>query len=503
MRPHQKATHLLALCGFLAAAPAVAQGNNSFRELDGYISQAVKDWRIPGLAISIVQNGAVAYARGFGVRELGKPGAVDEHTRFAIGSTTKAMTALALGMLVDEGKLRWDDRVIDYLPDFRLSDPWVTRELTVRDLLTHRSGLGNADLLWDGGDNTTEEIVRRIRYLPLAYSFRGGFVYQNIMYAVAGLVIEKASGTSWESFLRTRIWQPLGMNETEPLLRDIEGKPNVASPHLMIQDTVRVITNRPVDAVKAAGAVWSSVADMARWMRFILDSGRVDGKRLVNPGTYQEIFTSQVRATPGMYPTTSVIHPHYFTYGLGWFLHDYQGETVWMHTGSIDGMSAIIGLLPDRRVGVYVLADLDHAELRHALMYKVFDLATGKPSRDWSSELHKLYGGLEAQERAAELAQQQKRAMNTRPSLPLASYAGTYGDSTFGKVVISTKGGGLHFEFGSGFVGDMVHWDYENFQVHWQDPRIDPEVVTFTPDGGGGVRALRAFGVTFCRGACR
>lgn len=498
-----KPAALLALSGFIASAPARAQSNSPFRELDGYISQAVKDWRIPGLAIAVVQNGVVAYARGFGVLELGKPASVDEHTRFAIGSTTKAMTALALGMLVDEGKIRWDDRVIDYLPDFRLSDPWVTRELTIRDLLTHRSGLGNADLLWDGGDNTTEEIVRRIRYLPLAYSFRGGFVYQNIMYAVAGLVVEKVSGASWENFLRTRIWQPLGMNETEPLLRDIEGKPNVASPHQMIHDTVRVITNRPVDAVKAAGAVWSSVADMAKWMRFILDSGRVDGKRLLNAGTYQEIFTPQVRASLGMYPTTRVVRPHFFTYGLGWFLHDYQGETVWMHTGSIDGMSAIIGLLPDRRVGVYVLADLDHAELRHALMYKVFDLATGKPARDWSSELHKLYGGLEAQEKAAELAQEQKRATNTKPGLPLGSYAGAYSDSTFGRVVISMRGDALHFELGRGFVGDLEHWDYESFQVRWQDTRMDPELVTFIPDGNGGVRALRAFGQTFCREACR
>lgn len=484
------------------AAQSRAQGASppaALDQLDAYVARAVRDWHVTGLAIAVVKDDSVVFAKGYGVRELGKPDAVDVHTRFAIGSTTKAMTAVALGMLVDDGKVRWDDPVTNYLPGFQLADPYVTRELTVRDLLTHRGGLGNADLLWSDADYSGAEIARRIRTLKPAYSLRSGFIYQNIMYAVAGDVVEAASGMPWEAFLRSRIFAPLGMTETEPLLAAVAGRPNVAAPHLEIGDTVRVITNRAVDPVKAAGSVWSSVSDMAKWMRFILDSGRVGGKRLLRDATFRELLTPQTIAPLDMYPTTTVIRPHFFTYGLGWFLHDYRGEAVAMHTGSIDGMSAIIGLLPDRRLGVYVLANLDHAELRHALMYTVFDLYSGGPPRDWSAELLKLYGGLRAQARSAERQQEQRRATGTHPSLALERYAGTYTDPTFGDVVVTLRNGVLHLEFGRGRVGDLEQWQYDTFRARWTDARAQPSLVIFQPDGTGGVTALRAFGVSFAR----
>lgn len=466
---------------------------------DAYVARAVRDWNVPGLAIAVVKDDSIVFAKGYGVRELGAAGAVDANTRFAIGSTTKAMTAVALGMLVDEGKLRWDDPVVKHLPAFRLSDPYVTRELTVRDLLTHRGGLGNADLLWTGGDRTPAEIVRRVGTLPLAYSLRSGWVYQNIMYAVAGDVVEAASGTSWETFLRARIFAPLGMTATEPTLAAVAGQPNVATPHAEVDDTLRVIANRTVDAVKAAGSVWSSVADMAKWMRFVLDSGRVGTQRLLRPATYGEIFTPQAIADRNTYPTSRVVRPRFFTYGLGWFLHDYEGQLVAMHTGSIDGMSAIIGLLPDRRVGVYVLANSDHAELRHALMYRVFDLYSGRPPRDWSAELLRLYGGLRDQARAAERQREQRWVAGTRPTLPLERYAGTYSDPTFGDVVVTVRGEALHLEFGRGYVGELTHVQYDTFRARWADRRLDPSLVVFAPDGGGAISAVRAFGVSFAR----
>ncbi|GLC24944.1 serine hydrolase [Roseisolibacter agri] len=494
-------TLLLAVAGATqAAAQPASNGSASVAALDAYVAKAVRDWKVPGLAIAVVQGDRVVLAKGYGVRELGKPDAVDAGTRFAIGSTTKAMTAAALGMLVDEGKVKWDEKVTTYLPGFQLADPYVTRELTVRDLLTHRAGLGNADLLWAGADYPTAEILRRVGTLRPAYSLRSGFIYQNIMYAAAGEVVRAASGMPWDAFVRTRIFVPLGMTNTEATLAGLAGKPNVAAPHDRIRDTLRVVANRPVDPVAAAGSVWSSVDDMAKWMRFVLDSGRVGGKRLLSEATFRELLSPQTIAPTSMYPTMTVVRPHFFTYGLGWFLHDYAGEAVAMHTGSIDGMSAIIGLLPDRRVGVYVLANRDHAELRHALMYRVFDMYRGAAgARDWSAELLTLYGGLEAQADAARRQQEQRRVADTRPSLPLERYAGTYREPTFGDVVVAVQGGALQLTYGRAYAGRLEHWHYDTFRALWADPRSAPSLVTFAPDGTGGVASVRAFGNTFAR----
>jgi CubicO group peptidase (beta-lactamase class C family) len=391
--------------------------------------------------------------------------------------------------------------VITYLPTLQLADPYVTRELTVRDLLTHRGGLGNADMLWSNAEYPMEEITRRMATLKPAYSFRSGFIYQNIMYSLAGDVVAAASGMTWDDFLRRRIFAPLGMTATETRLSTVTGKPNVATPHAEINDAMRVIENRTVDPVAPAGSVWSSVGDMAKWMRFLLDSGRVDGKRLLSEASYREIFTPQVIAPPSMYPTTRLTRPNFFTYGLAWFLHDYQGQKVAMHTGSIDGMSAILGMLPDRKVGVFVLANSDHAELRHALMFEVFDRFSGNAPRDWSKALLDLYGGIQAQSLAAQRQQEQRRETNTRPSLPLDRYAGTYVEPTFGEVVVTLQGDSLRLRYGKTRAGALSHWQYDTFRARWQDVRNDPSMVVFMPDGTGGVAGLRAFGLVFTRAA--
>ena len=468
-------------------------------ELDAYVTRAVRDWRIPGLAIAVVKDDSIVFAKGYGIREMGKPELVDTGTRFAIGSTTKAMTAVALGLLVDEGKVRWDDPVIRHLPGFRVADPYVTRELTVRDLLTHRGGLGNADQLWSSTDYSTEEIIRRAATLEPAYSLRSGFIYQNIMYAVAGQVVAAASGMPWAAFVRTRLLEPLGMNATATTLAELSGKPNVAAPHAEIRDTIRVVANRSVDAVAAAGSVWSSVGDMAKWMRFVLDSGRVGDRRLLSAASYREILSPQVVAPQSMYATLSLVRPHFFTYGLGWFLQDYAGQAVAMHTGSIDGMSALIGLIPDRKLGVYVLANLDHAELRHALMYRVFDLYTSNTARDWSADFLALFSRLEQQSLAAQRQQEQRRATDTRPSVPLARYAGNYVNATYGNAVVTLRGDSLHFAFSKGRSGVLSHWQYDTFRARWDDDRMGPSLVVFDPDGAGGVSGVRAFGITFSK----
>ena len=477
LRTASFATSLALASVALAQRPAA----DPVRELDAYTAQAVKDWGAVGLAIAVVKDGRVVFEKGYGIRELGKPDLVDTTTLFAIGSTTKAMTAAAIGMLVDDGKVRWDDPVTNYLPSFQLKDPWATREITVRDLLTHRAGLPNADYLWYGTNNSTAEILRRVRYIEPAYSPRSSFIYQNVMYAAAGQVVATASGMPWEEFVKTRIFTPLHMTGTVPLLSRAGSMPNVATPHDRIDDTMRVIRNASVDGVASAGSVWSSVADMSKWVRFILDSGRVDGKRLLKPETFAELLEPQTMVPPDeFYPTARLTRPHWTTYGLGWFQQDYNGRAVDFHTGSIDGMVAIIGLIPDERLGVYVLANADHVEARHALMLKVFDLWGPTPAkgRDWSSELRTLYGNARTQATLASKAAEAKRVTGTKPSLPLARYAGAYADSLFGEATVTAAGDSLRLKVGT-LEGTLEHWQYDTFRIRWDNRWQGTDLLTF------------------------
>jgi CubicO group peptidase (beta-lactamase class C family) len=338
-------------------------------------------------------------------------------------------------------------------------------------------------------------MIRRLRYVKPASSFRSEWEYQNVVYAIGGTLIERVSGMPWETFVRTRIFAPLGMNETEPLVSLIKGKPNVAVPHVERNDTVRVVPIRSTDAIAPAGSVWSSVSDMSKWMRFILDSGRVGSQRLLKPETFRELIAPQIRAPIDEYPALRLAKPDFFSYGLGWFVQDYRGQAVWMHTGSIDGMCAIIGLIPEKRIGVYVLENLDHAELRHGLMYSVFDLYSGGPLRDWSHELHDLFASLA---RSRPQAQPGMRA-ETHPSLPLEKYAGTYVDSTYGTVQVTLANGALQVQLADQAAQKLEPVEYETFRAPASPAARQALTLTFVPDGAGNVSAVRLFGVPFER----
>jgi CubicO group peptidase (beta-lactamase class C family) len=491
----------LVLFAALSSAPAVST-QQPLAGFDAYVSKAAKDWRAPGLAIAVVKDGQVTFVHGYGVRELGKPAAVDTRTLFAIGSTTKAMTAALVGMLVDEKKAEWDAPVTRYLPWFQLKDPAVTRELTVRDLLTHRAGLGNADYLWYGQRSSTDEILRRVRLVDPAYSVRSGFIYQNVMYAAAGAVIEAASGKPWAEMMRTRIFQPLGMRDTIPTAATLASQSNVASPHAVIDGQVRVIENVSVDPVAAAGSVWSNVDDMAKWMQFLLDGGRAGGASgtpLLSKEVFAELFTPQTIAPYEMYPTTRLTRPHWMTYGLGWFQQDYRGRAVDFHTGSIDGMIAIHGLIRDERLGVYVLGNLDHAEVRHALMYTVFDRYAGRSERDWSVDFLKLYGDLQSDAAQTAAKRDAGRVTGTSPSLPLKQFAGEYVDPLHGVVKVTDEAGALSVQYGAAFVGTLEHWHFNTFRARWKAAWRAPELVNFVLDSEGRPGALEMMGARFSR----
>ena len=482
--------------------PVVSAQRDPLAGFDVDVAKAVSDWQVPGLAIAVVKDDRVAFAHGYGVRELGTRDAVDTHTLFAIGSTTKAMTAALVGMLVDEKKVAWDAPVTTYLPWFQMKDPSVARQVTVRDLLTHRAGLGNADYLWYGQSNSTDEILRRVRLIDPAYAVRASFIYQNVMYAAAGAVIEAASGQSWPAMLQARIFDPLGMRDTIPTAASLRSRRNVASPHFLVDGRVRVIQNVSVDPVAAAGAVWSSVDDMSKWMQFLLDGGRAggaNGTRLLSEATFKELFTPQTIAPYDMYPTTSLTRPHWMTYGLGWFQQDYRGRAVDFHTGSIDGMVAIHGLVRDEHLGVYVLGNLDHAEVRHALMYAVFDRYGEGPRRDWSADFRTLYGALARDDDAERAKKEALRVAGTAPALPLARFAGEYSEPLHGAVKVSYDGHALRLEYGSAYAGVLEHWHYNTFRAKWTAAWRTPQMVTFALDEDGKPATLELMGARFTR----
>jgi len=481
------------LC-FLLLSPATSHAQTGDatheKELDAFIEKSMNDWKLPGLSAVVVKDGKVVYLKGFGIRTLGESATVDADTQFGIMSTTKAMTALSIAMLVDDGKIQWDDPVIKHLPWFQMPTPYLTAEVTVRDLLRHNAGLPDADFLWARGDLDTRQILDRIRGLKPAYSLRNSWQYSNVMYGAAGEVVAAASGTSWDQFVTTRILKPLEMKNSYATLTQslASNDENRSSPHFEIAGKLRVIKDVPVDRVPAAGATWSTARDMGNWLQFLLAGGQYNGKRLVSEENFRELLTPQALVpADDFYPSTALTKPRWTAYGLGWFLQDYRGKFVAMHTGSMDGRTAIIGLLPDDGLGVYVFGNADHVEIRHAIMLKVFDLYTNAPARDWSTDLLKVYGDAKAKQDKAIAGLAKSRIANTRPSLPLKAYAGKYNHPVWGDIVITERNGklGINSGIGDENQGILQHWNYDSFKASFGDGRYGFSLLQFAlaPDG--------------------
>ena len=479
----------------IAAAPAVssAQRSNPLAGLDSYIESAMKEWKIPGLAVGIVRNDSVVYARGFGVRTFGKPEKVDEHTLFAIASDTKSFTGMLMAMLADDGKIRWDAPLTTYLPTLRFGDDFLTRELTVRDALTHRSGLARADLLWTAGwTYNNAELLRRLRYLKPSWNLRTRYGYSNLMYLAAGEAAAASTGKSWDTLMRERIFVPLGMSETNTSVTLLPSLGNVASPHAIVDNAVAVVSYTNIDNAAPAGAINSNVVDMTKWLRFQLDSARVGGKRLVSKRNFIETHTPQT--VMRLDSTYRAFNPftHVRSYAFGWQVMDYRGREMLSHAGNLAGMNAMVGLLPEERVGVVVLTNLEGNALRESIMYKVFDMSLGAPARDWSrvSLIEKAsFDSIDEKDRREA---EGKRVMGTRPSLPLERYAGTYADSLYGGVVIRMENGHLVLDMAPKMTGDIEHWHYDTFRVVWRDKRDGTNLVTFSLDSDGKIDVMTA-----------
>jgi len=462
-------------------------------DLDAYVASAMKTFEVPGLALAIVQDGKILVAKGYGVRKLGDPAAVDEHTMFGIGSNTKAFTTAALATLVDAGKLSWDDPVYQRLPGFVMYDPYVSHEMTIRDLLTHRSGmgLGEGDLLfWPQSTYTREEIIHKLRFMKPASSFRSHYAYDNLLYMAAGQIIPAVTGTSWDDYIRQNILLPLGMMNSTTTTTAFKPGDDYAFPHSRVDGKLQVIALEALDNAGPAGSINSCAADMAKWVQLQLNRGKFVGRegRLFSEGRSREMWTPQTILPIGNYaPPLAGLKPNFADYALGWALRDYHGRKLVGHTGGVGGFVSRVMLVPEENLGVVVLTNAEEDGAFDSILYHILDYYFSLSPTDWVAAFKSVKDtdekdAAEAMKKAAGV-----RNANSKPSLPLEKYAGMYNDAWYGPITIRMENGGLtiSFDHTPGMIGDLQPWQYDTFKAHWRQRTIEDAFVTFAlkPDG--------------------
>jgi CubicO group peptidase (beta-lactamase class C family) len=462
-------------------------------DLDTYVGNSMKAFDVPGMAVAIVKDGKVVVAKGYGVRKLGDATPVDEFTMFAIGSNTKAFTTAALATLVDAGKLSWDDRIYEKLPGFVMYDPYVSHEMTIRDLLTHRSGmgLGEGDLLfWPHSTYTRNEIIYKLRFMKPQSSFRSQYAYDNLLYMTAGQIIPAVTGTSWDKYIRARIFGPLGMAHSTVSSKDFKPGDDYARPHSRVDGKLQEIPLEDLDNVGPAGSINSCAADMAKWAELQLNRGRFSDHegRLFAEERSKEMWSAQTILPVGDPPPAFAgLRTNFAAYALGWGLREYHGRKLVGHTGGVAGYVSRVMLVPEENLAVVILTNAEEDGAFDAILYHVLDYYFQLPPTDWIA----AYKGLKDREQkdAAETMKKAEgmRAANSKPSLPLQKYAGTYNDAWYGPVTIRFENGGLvmTFDHSPGMVGDLQPWQYETFKAHWRVRTIEDAFVTFSlnPDG--------------------
>jgi CubicO group peptidase (beta-lactamase class C family) len=470
----------------VAAAAAHAQDY-----VDNVVERARKEFDVPGIAVAIVKDGNVVLAKGYGVRKMGDPAPVTPQSLFRIASNTKAFTAAALAILVDEKRIRWDDPVTQYLPAFQMYDPYVTREMTIRDLLTHRSGLGlgAGDLMFfPPSDLSREEIIRRLRFIKPATSFRTTYAYDNLLYLLAGQIIPAVTGRSWDDFVTDRIFKPLGMTNSFTSTDALKKGKDVAIPHSKLSGTLEPLPQEDVDNNAPAGAIVSCVADLAKWMNLQL----AGGAKIFTAAQNKEMWSGQTilpisdtaKDDP---PAFAAIQPSFHTYGLGWDLRDYRGKKLVSHGGALSGFLSRTALIPELKLGVVVLTNQE-TSAQSAIANAVLDHYLGAPETDWVAAYSALAKKQHAEGDKALKQAAGKRSSDTHPSLPLTAYAGRYRDAWYGDIRIEEDHGKLHlfFTHSPDLAGELEHWQYDTFIARWKKRSLDADAyLTFTlkPDG--------------------
>ncbi|MEZ5424983.1 MAG: serine hydrolase [Pyrinomonadaceae bacterium] len=456
-------------------APTVGTGKSRLQEkldeIDAYAEQARKDWNVPGMALAIVKDDKVVLAKGYGVQKLGTDDGVDENTLFAIASNSKAFTTASLAILIDEKKIGgWDDKVSKYLPEFRLYAPYVTEDLTIRDLVSHRVGLDtfSGDLLWYETTYSTDEVLRRLQYLKPVRGFRAGFGYQNLMFMAAGRIIEKVSGKSWGEFVKERILRPIGMNRTTTSIKDI--KDNAAFPHNESGGKgMHVLHRGNVDSAAAAAGLNSSVADISRWIRLQLGRGEFEGKRIFSRENSWEMWQPAIFLPISERASENIPSRHFNAYGLGWNVWDYRGRKAISHGGGLDGMISRTALMPEENLGLIVLTNSENP-VPTILQYKIFDVFLDAEPRDWNAEFLSNSKRGEARQADEWKKTEEARITGTKTTIPLKDFAATFSDQLYGDATVSEENGRLVLRLlpAPNFVADLEHWHYDTFRIHWR-----------------------------------
>lgn len=495
--------HALAFALIALATPAFAAPPVGFEQR---VEQLRIAYGAPGVSIAIVENGKPTLAKGWGVREIGKPDPVGPDTIFGTGSTGKAFTVAALAILVDEGKLKWDDKVIDHMPDFRMWDPWVTREMTVRDLLVHRSGLGlgAGDLLFvPNSDLSRKETVRRLRFIKPATSFRSAYAYDNILYMVAGQLVEAVSGESWEQFMHTHVFAPLGMNHSTDSNAEFQATADRAHPHGRFDGPIVGLGHQqPYDGnatlaanAAPAGGLAISANDMTRWLLTQLGHGQIPGSsaRLFSAEQSRQMWTPVTLQPIDTRPSEfAVTQPNFYTYALGWDVQDYRGAKILWHGGAVFGSLTAVVLIPEKNIGFSIAVNSEEGEIARGLMYELLDHYLGLPADRWPEKYH-TFRLARLAEAAKLVGAQQAKPARVGPSLPLDGYVGDYADPWYGTVKVRHAGNALAIQFphSRGMDSVLVHHQYDTFRTQPALRWIEPAYVTFSIDADGKVDRVR------------
>jgi CubicO group peptidase (beta-lactamase class C family) len=459
-----------------------------YTKLNAYIEKTVLDANVTGMAVGIIKDNDVVFAKGYGLRSANTKSPVNLQTQFGIGSCSKAFTSAAIGILVDEGKLRWKDKVIDFLPWFKLQDDYITRELTIEDLLCHRSGLAtfDGDLLWFGTHYTSEEVVRRIKEAPIKKDFRSQFSYQNIMFITAGLVIQSVSGKAWQEFVEERILNPLNMNHSSSNFADFKAGSNVALPHYEGKSLPLI----NYDNVGPAGGINASVEDMLKWMNVWINDGLMGDTPFLSQRTFHSLTSAHMII--GSLARTEPMGTHFNTYGLGWRLEDYAGRKIIQHGGGLPGYLSQVVAVPEEKLAIVILEN-DLVPIHWAVANKIRDLFLTDKDIDYVQQVMK------ARDRHNPILEKQrqtrldKQIPGTSHSKPLTAYTGLYTDKMYGDAEISHEDGKLILSLLPAkeyFTTVMEHFHYDTFKIDFNLDYLEFGLLTFNLNSDGHIQGF-------------
>jgi CubicO group peptidase (beta-lactamase class C family) len=444
-----------------SSSPGVAA---KLQGLDDLADQAMKQWKVPGVAVAVVQDGKVIYAKGYGYRDLEKRLPVTTATLFPIGSITKSFTALTFSILKDEGKVDWDQPVRTYLPEFEMNDVVATERATPRDLFSHRTGLPRHDLVWYSSDFTRDDMIARLRYLKPNKSFRSAYQYNNLTIMTMGYLEGKLTGLGWEGAIRQRIFTPLGMSHSNLSVEEIEKTDDHALPYELKKEVVTKVPYHNIDAIGPAGSINSSADDMSHYLTLQLGDGKYGDQRIVSESNLREMHSPQT-AIPDPPPAFSMPGLGHFSYGLAWVVTSYRGHNLVWHNGGIDGFYALLSMLPDDHIGIVVLTNLAHGQTPEVLAYNVYDRLLGLDPLPWLDRFKEIDAKGKREEEEAKKNKPADRKTGTHPTHSLADYAGEYENPGYGKIKVTQKGDSLELSVNKLGPWILENYHYDVFQV--------------------------------------